>query len=109
MLAGALDRRIQFLRAPMVDDGLSTRPGEFVNLGTPVWGSRKDISDGEKAAAGSTYGEVSARFVVRATSFTRTITTKDMLTEGGRRFHILGMKELGRDGFEFTATTRTDT
>lgn len=109
MRAGALDRRIQFLRATAVDDGLATRPGSYLPHGDPVWAGRQDIRDGEKVAAGSIYGEVSCRFTVRSTTFTRGITTKDVLVEGRWHFEIIGLKDLGRrDGIEITATARTD-
>lgn len=109
MGAGALDRRIQFLRAPLIDDGFAARPGDYAPLGSAVWGSRQDIRDSEKAEADTIYGEVSCRFQIRSTSFSRTITLKDRLVEGGRQFEILGIKEVGRrDMLEITATARTD-
>ena len=52
---------------------------------------------------------VAARFVVRSSSLTRTLTPKDALVEGGRTFEITGIKELGRlDFLEITAEARTD-
>lgn len=109
MRAGTLDRRIQILRAHPIDDGLATRPGPFVALGQPVWASREDIRDGEKAAVGTVYGEVSCRFQIRSSTFSRMITTKDRLIERGQQFEIIGLKEIGRlDRLEITATARTD-
>lgn len=113
--AGDLDRRIQFRRASVVSDGFGGRLGwntespELDNYGAPVWGGRRDVSDGEKASAGTVYSEVSARFVIRSSSFSRSITPKDRLVEGGRVFEIVGIKEIDRlNRVEITAVARTD-
>ena len=108
MQAGKLDRRIQFLRAAQVDDGLTISEVWAVH-GSPIWASRQDVSDGEKARSGMTMATVMARFTVRSSLFTRSITARDRLTEGGRTFEIVGIKEIGRrDGLEITAVGRTD-
>lgn len=109
------DRLIQFRRAAVQTDGFGTRlvwnianpPSD--NHGAAVDGYRRDISDGEKAVAGTIYAEVSARFVVRSSAFSRDITAKDRLVEGGRVFEIIGIKEIGRlDRLEITAIARAD-
>lgn len=113
--SGDLDRRLQFRRAALITDGFGTRLNwnvsapEADNLGSPVWGSRRDVSDGEKAGAGTVFAEISARFVIRSSSFTRAITPQDRLVEGGRVFEIIGIKEMGRrDRLEITAVARAD-
>ncbi|WP_434096016.1 head-tail adaptor protein [Thioclava kandeliae] len=81
----------------------------WADLGSPVWASRRDVSDGEKAAAGGVFSTVSARFQIRSSTFSRGITAKDMLTCDGREWEIVGIKEIGRrDRIEITATARTD-
>lgn len=115
MGAGELDRRIQFRRATMRDDGFQAvqqwtegNP-DADNLGGPVWGSRKDVSDAERAKSGGIEASMVSRFVVRSSSFTRGILPTDRLLCGGLVYDITGIKEIGRlDRLEITATARTD-
>lgn len=105
--AGSLDRRITLRRKTVTNTGLGMIEA-WADLGK-VWASRKDISDGEKAAAGTMQSTVAARFVVRSSEMTRGLTPKDKLIEGGRTFEITGIKELGRRDFlEITAEARLD-
>jgi len=107
MMAGGMDRRVTFSRATVTNTGLGLTEA-WADLGT-VWASRKDVSDGEKAAAGTMQAVVVARFVVRSSTFSRGLTPKDRLTEGGRTFQITGIKEMGRRDFlEITAEARAD-
>lgn len=104
--AGQLDRRVQFMRAASVDDGYSTTES-WQNHGGRIWASRRDVSDGEKAASGTVFAELSARFRVRSTDFTRGIRPTDRLVEGGKQFQIIGIKEIGRRYLlEITAIAR---
>lgn len=107
MTAGNLDRRILLQRPVVTNTG--TGPTESViALGT-VWASRKDVSDGERAVAGTVQGTVVARFVVRSSSLTRSLKPKDRLAEGALAFEITGIKEIGRlDRLEITAEARLD-
>ena len=74
-----------------------------------IWASRKDVSDGEKMAAGGVMATLAARFVVRSSELTRGLTPKDALIEGGKTFQIMGIKELDRRGFlEISAEARAD-
>lgn len=115
MAAGKLDRRIQFRRATLSDDGFSSaltwddeQPSNN-NLGSPVWGSRADVSDGEKWRAGEVGAVITSRFVVRSSTFTRSITAKDRLVCDGREYEITGIKEIGRlDRLEISAAARAD-
>lgn len=105
--AGKLDRRITLHRYVATNTALGVTEA-WADLGT-IWASRKDVSDGEKMAAGGVMATVAARFVVRSSDLTRGLTAKDALTEGGRAFQIAGIKELDRRGFlEITAETRAD-
>lgn len=105
--AGQLDRRITLRRKTVANTGLGVTEA-WTDLGT-IWAGRKDVSDGEKAAAGTMQAVVVARFVVRSSTFSRGLTPKDRLTEGGKTFQITGIKELGRrDYLEITAEARAD-
>lgn len=105
MKAGRLDRRIQFLRSEMIDDGRQVRPGPYEPHGAPVWAERQLISDAERYAASTVGVDAVARFSMRHTSFTAGITHKDRLTCDDRIYAITGIKELGRRvGFEITAS-----
>lgn len=104
---GALDRRISVAQVGSTNTGTGWTE-TTTTLGT-FWASRKDVSDGEKAAAGTVMGTVAARFVVRSSTMTRQIKPKDRLTEGGLVFEIVGIKEVGRrDYLEITAEARRD-
>ncbi|SFR40511.1 phage head-tail adaptor, putative, SPP1 family [Yoonia tamlensis] len=101
--AGSLDRRIQFRRAALVDDGFQEVEA-FADHGGPVWASKKDVSDGERMSAGNVSASLTARFVVRSSAFTRDLTAKDRLVYRGVAFEIFGIKEIGRnDRLEITA------
>lgn len=107
MTAGKLDRRVTFERVTETNTGLGLTTA-WAGLGT-VWASRKDISDGEKMAAGGVMATVAARFVVRSSVMTRGLLAQDRLTEGGRVFQITGIKEMDRRGYlEITAEARAD-
>ena len=99
-----LDRRVQFLRAGMIDDGLQTRPGPHVPYGSPVAASKTPVSDGERFRAGTVAQEITDRFVVRYSALTASITGADRLVCEGVTYGIAGRKEIGRrEGFEITA------
>lgn len=108
--AAKLDRRVQFQRFTLVDDGFGMSQ-VWADHGSPVSASRTDVSDMEKATAGSIEASLLSRFVVRSTGFTRDLDPKDRLTQGGLTWNILGIKEAkdGRHRFlEITARARTD-
>lgn len=108
MQAGPLDRRIQFQRATLTDDGLS-KVETWADHGSPVWASKSDISDGERWRAGEVAAHVTTRFRVRWSQFTAAITPKDRLTCSGRKYDITGIKEIGRrESLEITAAARAD-
>ena len=104
----ALDRRVQFQRKTLYDDGIS-QVETWADHGDPIWASRKDVSDGEKSRAGSLQAAIMARFEVRSSGFTRDLTPKDGLICDGLPFDITGIKLIGRlDRLEFSATARID-
>jgi SPP1 family predicted phage head-tail adaptor len=101
--AGELDRRIQFQRYTMTDDGFSQVEAWAVH-GSPVWASKQDVSDGERMRASEVSAFLNARFVVRSSVFSRGLTAKDRLTYGTTTFAIFGIKEIGRNNMlEITA------
>ncbi|WP_374384547.1 head-tail adaptor protein [Paracoccus yeei] len=74
-----------------------------------VWAGRRDVSDGEKAAAGTVMSTLVSRFTVRSSDATRSIRPADTITEGRLTFDVVGIKELGRrDYLEITAQARLD-
>lgn len=108
MQAGKLDRRIQFRRATLADDGFS-QVETWADHGCAVWGSKKEISDGERWRAGAVDATVTARFQVRWSELTRGITPRDRLLCEGLEYDIVGIKEIGRRvGLELTANARVE-
>lgn len=103
-VSGSLDRRVQFQRAEVADDGLS--PVEtFENYGNPVPARKADISDGERWRAGAVEADLTTRFVIRWSSFSRSLTARDRLTCDGETYNIVGIKETRgrRQWLEITA------
>lgn len=108
-----LDRRIQFRRAASQDDGLSTVAvwfgNERDNHGDPVWASRHDVSDGERARAGAVEASLMTRFRIRWSTFARDITPADRLVCEGQIFEITGIKQVDRQRWlELSCTLRAD-
>ena len=108
MKASDFDRRVQLLRAGLLDDGYQAGPGEFLRYGAPIAAARRDVSDGEKLASGTVLATLDTRFRVRSSAFTRGILPTDRLISDGRTFAILGVKEVeGRFAMiEITCTAR---
>lgn len=103
MQAGNLDRRVQFLRASLEDDGFQSRPGPYLPHGGEVWASKRDVSDSERFAAGSITAGMMTRFQVRYSAFTAGIRETDRLICEGSTYGIVGIKEIGRRvGLEMT-------
>ena len=108
MAAGKLDRRAQFLRATVIDNGVE-QVEAFASHGGAVWASKDDISDGERWRAGEVAAHITTRFQVRSSAFTRGLTPKDRLTCAGVTYDISGIKEIGRQQMlEITAAARAE-
>lgn len=106
--AGHLNRRVQFLRKTLVNDGLGYAEN-WQNAGAPQAASRKDISDGERWRAGEVQAHVTTRFVIRYSAFARSITPGWRLTCEGKLYDIFGVKELENNRLiEITAAARND-
>lgn len=110
MSAGSLDRRVQFLRAGTIDDGLAEVEGDFTNYGDPVWASRTDVNDAERWRAGAVGASITTRFVIHASAFARTVKPQYRLCCDGVTYEITGIKEaVGRRRYlEITASARAD-
>lgn len=107
MNAAAMDRRMQVMRAAIVDDGFQQRAGDFAVHGSPIWAERRDMSDGEAQRMGQVVGSLTTRFRVRSSTFSRGITSADQLVCDGVTFEISGIKQTdGRAGLEITATAK---
>lgn len=106
--AGALDHRVQILRAAISDDGLQ-QVETFAAHGAPVWASRRDVSDGERWQAGQVNADITTRFLLRGSGFSRDLTAKDRMTCNGVTYDIAGLKVIGRgEWVEVTARARVD-
>jgi SPP1 family predicted phage head-tail adaptor len=109
MEAGKLDRRVQFRRFTLIDDGFA-QVESWVDHGSAVWAERRLVSDREQVAAAQVAARITARFVVRWSDLTGAVTPKDRLICEGREYDITGVKEIGRrEGVEITAAARADT
>lgn len=108
--AGELDRRISFWRSSTIDDGTATVEGPPEEIGKRS-ARKTDVSDGERVRAAEQGSEVTSRFLVRADSFTRTITAKDEVRYRGRVYEVIGVKDSPErdDGIEISTVSRTDT
>lgn len=106
--AGDLDRRVQFRRATMSDDGLA-QVETWEDLGSPVWAKVSFLSDGERWRAAQVQAQATARIVVRYSRFSADITAADMVTCDGDEYEISDIKPLaGRGTFiELTVTRVT--
>ncbi|NVP55967.1 phage head completion protein [Mycoplana rhizolycopersici] len=106
-----LDRAITVLR---FDESARNTLNEAVGVWVPVVAvraSRRDVSDGERSAAGTVGAYLQARFVVRSSVNTRGIVPSDMLRHEGKDWDIKGIKETseGRHRFlEITASVSVD-
>lgn len=104
MQAGKLDRRIQFRRATLSDDGFGSVE-VWADYGDAVWAEKTDVSDGERFRNGITDAGLSSRFVIRSSEFSRGLSPNDRLTCDGREYAVIGIKEVGRrDALEITTS-----
>jgi len=110
MRIGELDRRVTFQRAQETMNDLNEPELSWSDLAT-VWARRRDLSDGEKEAAGQLGALLISRFVVRSTAVTRALVPADRLSHEGRFWSIKGIKEadMGRNRYiEITGATDLD-
>lgn len=93
---GDLNRRIQFQRATLNDDGLGVSE-TWVDHGIRIRAQKRDVSSAEQAQAASVGMTITTRFVVWASSFTRAITAEDRVVCEGVTYDIVGILELAAD------------
>lgn len=108
--AGYLDRRIVIERATVTYNSFNEQVETWAPY-TTVWASRKDVSDGEKMAAGQVGATLSSRFVIRSNATTEAIKSTDRINYDGSLWSIFGTKETaeGRNRFlEITAAKDAD-
>jgi SPP1 family predicted phage head-tail adaptor len=110
--AGTLDRKITIQR--------STETVNEFNEPQLVWAdfyapraARRDVSDGERFAAGQVGSHLMTRFVIRASSETETVTPVDRISYDGAIWNIHGIKEADQGDMrgrflEITAVRNTD-
>lgn len=109
--AQELDRSVSVVRFDeSARNALNEAVGAWLVVLT-VRARRRDVSDGERAAAGTVGAYLQARFVVRSSVNTRGIVPTDMLRHEGKDWDIKGIKETseGRHRFlEITASVSAD-
>ena len=92
MGAGRLNRRITVLRATTAPGELNQPVRTWSDLAT-LWARREDVSDAELVAAGALGAALGARFTVRRSSVSETITPKDRLRHDGKVWDIKAVRE----------------
>ena len=109
--AQELDRRITIQRLTVIGQNEFNEDIEdWVDLAT-IFARRKDVSDGEKEAAGQVGAVLMSRFVVRSSTVTRDVKPTDQIFYDGAFWNIQGIKEAneGRNRFiEITAIMDLD-
>lgn len=108
--AGKLDRKITIQRFTSEPNALNEMVETWADFFT-CRAMRRDVSDGEKFAAGQVGSSLRSRFTVRSSSETRTVTPVDRLVHDGATWSIKGVKEAdeGRRRFvEITAVRDAD-
>lgn len=94
--AGTLDRRITIERKQATSTNAFNEEVVSWSPFLTVWAARHDVSDGEKLAAGSIGSFLRTRFVIRATSLSRSVTPVDRISYAGAVWNIHGVKEADR-------------
>lgn len=113
MQAGDLDRRLTLQRSLSVPGPLNEPEDTWSDLAT-VWARRRDASDSQKIefiAAGQTGSFIVARFTIRSSTVTRSVTPVDRILHDEKVWDIKGVKEAdeGRHRFiEITASRDAD-
>ncbi len=90
--AGGLDRRITIQRSTAGTDPFNAESLTWTDYIT-VSAQRRDFAEGERfaseaRAAGQVGSQILARFKVRSSSLTRTITARDRLSHDGATWNI---------------------
>jgi head-tail adaptor len=107
--AGKYDRRIQFVTASNVDDGMTVKE-VFAPTGPRYWARVVEFQAVESQAGGQVQATIQTRFIVRRDSFTASILPTARIEYDGKVYDITGRMEAGGRLAEvqFTATARND-
>lgn len=109
--AGKLDRRIQFERFALVDDGF-TSVEVWAAHGDPVWARRKYkptlAGVSVRVEAGQIASVSTTRFEIRSSAFARGITANDRFVTDGETFEIEDIQPIGRQFIEISGRARID-
>lgn len=109
-VAGNLDRVITIERFTTITNALN-EPVKSWAIFIKYHAKRTDVSDGERYAAGQIGSSLMARFLIRSSVDSRTVTPLDRIDHDGKIWDIKGVKEAdqGRNRFiEITAATRSE-
>lgn len=107
--AGSLGRRIQIQRYTKIGrNEFGNSVGEWGQFGPAIFAQRRDVSDEERLLAGRWDNVLVTRFIIRATSFGRSITRYDRLEHDGITFEIEGIKEVPSDRAFLEITAKSD-
>jgi SPP1 family predicted phage head-tail adaptor len=109
--AAHLDRKITIQRATTAADAFNEYIETWADHLTNISAMKRDVSDGERFAAGQVGSHQMARFTVRSWSETRAVTRRDRLVYEQKNWNIIGFKETGhgRNRFlEITAVADAD-
>jgi SPP1 family predicted phage head-tail adaptor len=105
---GKLDRFITIQRKTVERNGLNEPVESWTTLRT-VRAHRHDASAGESYKAAEVNAELSARFTIRSTATTRTVTPSDRITYSGAVYNITQVREITRNRWlEVDAVRRAD-
>ena len=108
MMAGNLDSRVTLFEPALGVDSIGSPLITWTDRGS-VAASAKPISDGERRTNSEVMAVQTHRFQIRYSALTNQVNAKWELEFDGRRFGIVGKKEIGRRvGFEITASARAD-
>ncbi len=110
--AGQLDRKITIERRTAGAPNAFNESAKVWAVHTAVRAKREDVSDAERVAAGQVGTVLMARFVVRSSTKTRSVTSLDRINGEGGIWNITGVKEAKgprKRWLEITAVRSSDT
>lgn len=106
--AGRLNRRVTLLRETTAENEF----GEYVETWAPVgvvWASFTPVSDAERVRSAEVAAMITARFVLRWSALSASLTPNDRLRFDGRDFNVVATKELGyREAVEVSGQARAE-
>lgn len=91
--AGDLDRRITIRYRPVTGRNAINEAIYGPPVDKKLWARKRDTSSGERLAAAQVGARIDSRFMVRSSTFTRSIEPKWELIHEGRSYNITGTTE----------------